>query len=602
MPTRAVIAHISDLHYGNHDAVVEGFLKTDLLNQSKPDFVVVTGDLSERQWPWQFKSAKGFLEGIVSGLSDANRSARVIVIPGNHDVFLRKGRGAWKKAFRDWDISGNKGVCRPATLEAFHKQGGNVDDAKAASLAKCDWSYCEYYPECQIAFLKFDSNKLAAPAWAWLLTLLIIPVIYGLFGPYALAVSVVALFVLVSSWIYRNYARGQVRPVQMQEMRNVLERYEKAFPPDTGEPAFVDARKIALVHHHVHYLPNLGSDSILLMVDAGPFWRTMIDFGVELILHGHKHYATHAVIRYMAQTENRGREERELLVLSAGTATSRDRPDGNSYYLLEADALSCRVRQRRTRDIRFEPDGAEIVFWRNFSINVPGSEDPIDGAALDAMLTPDKGDYVDNLDIEEMNYEGTIDKDLGYCMEITYAGKGLRSEPFLSVPMVVVNAPAREHTLDPVVTNLLANPCEIIEGVTVKLHPQNVRKLVIKIPLPTANPGEDFKIHLKVCTPAMMYDINDFDAIGLLRYRHGPKKFSYALRSERKFVGVQCFAVHRSGLRTLKLPAGTPQLIDGLYVVRPIIDSTNALGAGVLCHYHKLLPMPTAAAPADRPG
>ncbi len=41
------------------------------------------------------------------------------------------------------------------------------------------------------------------------------------------------------------------------------------------------------------------------------------------------------------------------MVLSAGTATSKDRPAGNSYFCVEADMLSCRVQQRTKRDVRF---------------------------------------------------------------------------------------------------------------------------------------------------------------------------------------------------------------------------------------------------------
>ncbi len=118
---------------------------------------------------------------------------------------------------------------------------------------------------------------------------------------------------------------------------------------------------------------------------------------------------------------------------------------------------------------------------------------------------------------------------------------------------------------------------------------------MIKIPLPTANPGDCFKIGLKVSAPAMMYDINDFDAVGLLRYRHGPTRFRYMLRSERKFIGAQCFAVHRSGLRILRMPPGGPELVDGLHVVRPMIDSVAAL------RRRRALPLPQIALNSPHP-
>ena len=72
------IAHLSDLHFGREStAVVEGLL-TDLDGLS-PDLVVVSGDLTERARPTQFRMARRFLNRL-----------RVpwIATPGNHDVPL----------------------------------------------------------------------------------------------------------------------------------------------------------------------------------------------------------------------------------------------------------------------------------------------------------------------------------------------------------------------------------------------------------------------------------------------------------------------------------------------------------------------------------
>src|ERR1035438_1864064 len=127
MPTRAVIAHISDLHYGNHDEFAESCLRQDLLKEPKPDFIVVTGDLSQLKQKSQFNKAKEFLLGIVSDLSHENRSARIIVIPGNHDVSVSKRREAWDDAFADWEVGGITGVCRPGNLVGFYEQGSKGD-------------------------------------------------------------------------------------------------------------------------------------------------------------------------------------------------------------------------------------------------------------------------------------------------------------------------------------------------------------------------------------------------------------------------------------------------------------------------------------------
>ncbi len=244
MPTHAVIAHLSDLHYGNHDRRVEGHLQEDLL-KDPPDFIVVTGDVSQLQWESQFNEAKDFLKGIVSAFWEKGHSARVIVIPGNHDVSTDKGRTAWDKAFPDWKVGGIEGVCRPGNLVDYHAKSSQGDHSRAEDRANEDWRYCEYYPQCQLAFLKFDSNQ-------------IFPAFWQRWSP---------------GWIIRNYVRGQVGDVQINTMKSVLDRYSQAYPAGTDAPAFEDARKIALVHHHVHYLPNVGSDSIFLMLDAGLFWR-----------------------------------------------------------------------------------------------------------------------------------------------------------------------------------------------------------------------------------------------------------------------------------------------------------------------------------------
>ncbi len=72
------IAHLSDLHFGRHDEAAAELLLADL-SQTRPDLVVITGDLTQRARHWQFAAARAFLERL---------PRPVIVIPGNHDVPL----------------------------------------------------------------------------------------------------------------------------------------------------------------------------------------------------------------------------------------------------------------------------------------------------------------------------------------------------------------------------------------------------------------------------------------------------------------------------------------------------------------------------------
>jgi 3',5'-cyclic AMP phosphodiesterase CpdA len=72
------IAHISDLHFGRQDETAADRLLADI-SQTKPNIVVVTGDLTQRARHRQFAAARAFLGKLPQP---------VIVIPGNHDVPL----------------------------------------------------------------------------------------------------------------------------------------------------------------------------------------------------------------------------------------------------------------------------------------------------------------------------------------------------------------------------------------------------------------------------------------------------------------------------------------------------------------------------------
>jgi 3',5'-cyclic AMP phosphodiesterase CpdA len=73
-----VLAHISDLHFGAHDAVAVETLVADL-QAARPSVTVVTGDLTQRARPREFAAAAEFLRQVPS--------PRLVVL-GNHDVPL----------------------------------------------------------------------------------------------------------------------------------------------------------------------------------------------------------------------------------------------------------------------------------------------------------------------------------------------------------------------------------------------------------------------------------------------------------------------------------------------------------------------------------
>jgi 3',5'-cyclic AMP phosphodiesterase CpdA len=71
------LIHCSDVHFGRPHLprVAEGLL--GLIESQRPDLVVISGDLTQRAKPEQFRQARQFVDRI---------PAPTLVVPGNHDV------------------------------------------------------------------------------------------------------------------------------------------------------------------------------------------------------------------------------------------------------------------------------------------------------------------------------------------------------------------------------------------------------------------------------------------------------------------------------------------------------------------------------------
>ncbi len=77
MPTLRRLLHLSDIHFGppHVERAADGVAR--LVEECRPDLVVVSGDLTQRAKPRQFEQARRFLDGL--GLP-------FLAVPGNHDV------------------------------------------------------------------------------------------------------------------------------------------------------------------------------------------------------------------------------------------------------------------------------------------------------------------------------------------------------------------------------------------------------------------------------------------------------------------------------------------------------------------------------------
>jgi 3',5'-cyclic AMP phosphodiesterase CpdA len=74
----SVLLQISDTHFGTEQPpVVEALVA--LATQQRPDVVVLSGDITQRARPAQFRAARTFVERL---------GAPVLPIPGNHDIAL----------------------------------------------------------------------------------------------------------------------------------------------------------------------------------------------------------------------------------------------------------------------------------------------------------------------------------------------------------------------------------------------------------------------------------------------------------------------------------------------------------------------------------
>lgn len=72
------LVHLSDVHFGRTDDVVVAAI-IPFIRSLAPDMVVLSGDLTQRAKPEQFRAARRFLDAL---------PGPQIVVPGNHDIPL----------------------------------------------------------------------------------------------------------------------------------------------------------------------------------------------------------------------------------------------------------------------------------------------------------------------------------------------------------------------------------------------------------------------------------------------------------------------------------------------------------------------------------
>ena len=73
-----VLLQVSDPHFGTEQPTVVDAL-TELARQQRPELVVLSGDITQRARPSQFRAARAFTDSL---------GVPVLAVPGNHDIPL----------------------------------------------------------------------------------------------------------------------------------------------------------------------------------------------------------------------------------------------------------------------------------------------------------------------------------------------------------------------------------------------------------------------------------------------------------------------------------------------------------------------------------
>lgn len=131
------LVHVSDLHFGKTEPHLEQALHA-FLEMRQPDLVIVSGDLTQRATPRQFRAAAQFFSTL---------SAPLFVVPGNHDIPLYS---FWNRCVRPYanyktyispelesvHIDSEIAVVGLNTVRAFKIKEGRVNSAQTKKVER----------------------------------------------------------------------------------------------------------------------------------------------------------------------------------------------------------------------------------------------------------------------------------------------------------------------------------------------------------------------------------------------------------------------------------------------------------------------------------
>jgi len=139
------LVHLSDIHFGRvNEAIITPLICA--INDTRPDVVAVSGDLTQRARSSQFKAARAFLDEL---------PRPQIIVPGNHDiplhnVFVRfaqplqKYRRYITDELRPFYADDEIAVLGVNTARSLTIKGGRINKTQVAWLRE---KFCAFGPE-----------------------------------------------------------------------------------------------------------------------------------------------------------------------------------------------------------------------------------------------------------------------------------------------------------------------------------------------------------------------------------------------------------------------------------------------------------------------
>ncbi len=305
------IAHLSDLHFGEKFNIALWRAVKDEIKRSKPELLIVSGDMVDHPSPIQLLAAKCELRSFAEGMN-----AKLIVVPGNHDV---KSGGWWGRR-KDW----------------FERIFYNDDTSEAEAIAMRDFGeplgFTEFYrsdPKPTIGLLDgLKRDLVGGSSFAAHLPNAPKKPLVNQTG-----INKVLVATLDSNSVGKriSFATGRVDDRELEALQAELRAIT--------DPYFL---RIAVIHHHV--LPIafakagriLGSEPLMVLHNAGTVLSILSEHRFDIVLHGHHHVAQFARLDLSPSDET----GHTMAVVSAGCGALETENDaeGNCFNLITVAA------------------------------------------------------------------------------------------------------------------------------------------------------------------------------------------------------------------------------------------------------------------------